>query len=160
MKAQGRLVSKMKKWFTIGVVFALSMSLTSCSRRPANNLNAGINKACGIGSTMGLIDVYTIPVTGQAGMYKIVLMPIQMDVSGDRVSITFYNSSTLRAWTTVEQVGLENDVEQPAGVLSEDQLNEFDKIAIISAHPGQDFLEATPEKEAICDVPFAGTIIE
>lgn len=152
---KGIVVSFMKKWWVIAVVFALSLSLTSCARRRPTGLYSGygINYCDG---TMGQIDVYTSTVETQADTYKIILMPVALATPGDIVSVTVVNQSTLAYKTLLPQVVLNVDQQVNAGYLSGAELNQYDLIAITTFTPGMNFLEATPEKDAICGLPFPG----
>lgn len=150
---KGRMVSFMKKWWMIAVVFALALSLTSCARRPGSLVNYGLNYCDG---TMGQIDVYTVAVQGQPGTYKIILIPVALDQQGDVVSVTVVNQTTLSYKQIVEQVVLYNDQQVNAGYISEDELNTYDLIAITTFTPGVDFLAANPAKDAICGLPLIG----
>jgi hypothetical protein len=147
-------LSTVKKWWIIAVVFALALSLTSCSSRARQNLAFGINDEC-IG-TMGEIDIYTIPVQGQLGYYKIVIIPATLTSPGDVATITAVNQSTLAYKTLSPEVVLNVDQEITAGFLSETELASFDLIAITSFVGGIDFLSANPAKDAICWTPKVG----
>lgn len=150
----GNRISKMKKWGMIAVVFALALSLTSCSSRARQNMAYGINNECT--GTMGDIDVYTIPVQGQIGYYKIVIIPVTLSAPGDVATITAVNQSTLAYKTLSPEVVLNVDQEITAGFLSETELASFDLIAITSFVGGIDFLSANPAKDAICWMPLVG----
>jgi len=142
----------MKKWWMIAMVFALALSLTSCSRRGAS-ANYGINYCDG---TMGEFDIYTAAVAGQAGTYKVVVIPVSLSAAGDVVSITVVNQSSLAYKEMVQQVVVYVDQEITAGFLTEAELQTYDLIAITSYTPGTDFLSANPEKDAICGLPLLG----
>jgi hypothetical protein len=151
---KGRRISMMKKWWMIAVVFALALSLTSCGKRSAQNFSTyGINYCDG---SMGSIDVYTVPVVGQPGTFKVVLIPVSLAAPGDVATVTVVNQSSLAYKTLVTQVVLNVEQEITAGVLSEQELNNYDLIAITSFVPGIDFLQANPEKDAICGLPLIG----
>lgn len=164
MKGNRRLVSVMKKWWMIAVVFALAMSLTSCSRRKPDGLLSTYGLAnCyqPLGSyLLGQFDVWTFPVSGQAQTYKVVVIPYALDAEGDVVSINVVNSSSLQYKTLVSEAVVYVDQEIVAGYLSEAELNSYDRIVISSADPAKDFLNANPEKDVSCTLPMVGDDIQ
>ncbi len=151
----GSRLSAMKKWWMMAVVFALALSLTSCSSRSRQNFTYGINRECA--GTMGEIDIYTIPVQGQIGYYKIVIVPATLSAPGDVATITVVDQASLAYQELKRQVVLNVDQEITAGVLSEAELATYDLIAITSFVASPDsFLTANPEKDAICWIPRIG----
>jgi hypothetical protein len=151
---KGNLVSIMKKWWMIAAVFALALSLTSCSRRGSGSFaNYGLSFCDG---TMGQIDVYTILVPGQPGNNKIVIIPASLSAPGDIVTITVASQSTKLYKTLLSEVALEVDQQVVAGYLTDAELQQYDEIAITSYTPGVDFLSSNPAKDSICSLPLLG----
>lgn len=164
MKGNRRLVSVMKKWCMIAVVFALAMSLTSCARRKPDGLLStyGLSNCYQpLGSyALGQFDVWTFPVSGQSGTYKIVVIPYGMDAEGDVIAVHVVNSSTLQYKPLVTETSAYVDQEIVAGYLSEAELNSYDRIVISSADPSKDFMNANPEKDVSCTLPLIGDDIQ
>ncbi len=160
MKGNRNLVSAMKKWCMIAVVFALALSLTSCARRKPNGLLSAYglsNCYQPLGSyLLGQFDVWTIPVSGQSDTFKIVVIPYALDAETDVVSIHVVNSSSLEYLPMVAEAVVYLDQEIIAGYLTGSQLGKFDRIVIASATPGVDFLNANPEKDVSCTLPMVG----
>ncbi len=164
MKGNRRLVSLMKKWWMIAVVFALAMSLTSCARRKPTGLLStyGLSNCYQpLGNILlGQFDIWTFPVSGQAGTYKIVVIPYAMDAEGDVIAIHVVNSSSLQYKPLVTETAAYVEQEIVAGYLSEAELNNYDRIVISSANPGTDFMNANPEKDVSCTLPLIGDDIQ
>ncbi|MBY0370794.1 hypothetical protein K2X33_08910 [bacterium] len=144
--------TNMKKWWMIAAVFALALSLTSCSRRGSSS-NYGLNYCDG---TMGQFDVYTVAVPNQPGTYKVVVDPISLSAAGDVVSITVVNQTSLAYKELVQQVVVYVNQRITAGYISEAELQNYNLIAITTYMPGVDFLGAQPAKDAICGLPLLG----
>ncbi len=150
----GRVVTMKKKWWMLAVVFALALSLTSCSRRGSGQFsNYGVNYCDG---TLGQIDVYTVASGSQAGTFQVVLIPISLTAPGDVVTVTAVNQGTLAYKTLLQEVALNVNQEITAGYLTESELQNYDMIAITSYIGGVDFLSANPAKDAICGLPLVG----
>jgi len=151
---KGKLVLVMKKWWMIAAVFALALSLTSCSRRSSGSFaNYGLSFCDG---TMGQIDVYTVLVPGQPGNNKVVVIPAALSAPGDIVTITVASQATKLYKTLLAEVALEVDQQVVAGYLTDAELQQYDIIAITTYTPGVDFLSSNPAKDAICSLPLLG----
>lgn len=152
---KGKAVSIMKTWWIIAAVFVLALSLTSCSRLYpyGANSNYGINFCDG---SIGEIDVYTVAVTGQPGVVKVVIIPASLAMPGEAATITVVNGSTLDYKTLLTQVSLQVDSQIVAGYLSQQELQMYDRIAITSYTPGVDFRNSSPARDAICGLPLLG----
>jgi hypothetical protein len=142
----------MKRWWMVALVFTLALSLTSCSRKsliPQSGYGLGY-----CDGTLGSFDVYVYP-TASSGVYQVSVIPVSLDAPGDIVSITVANQS-LQYRELQTQVVLNNDMEILAGTLTDTELEAYDIIAITPYQPGVTFLEATPEKDAVCRLPLPG----
>lgn len=148
----GRLVSKVRRWWMLVLVCILALSLTSCSRkaREAPVADYGFGHCDG---TLGNFDVYVIRSKGNPGLYEIAIIPASLDQPGDIVNITVANQNL--AYKEMQtQVVVDVEGEIFAGYLTESELETYDRIAITPYQPGVSFLEATPEKDAICELPL------
>jgi len=158
---KGRFLAMMKKWWMIAVVFALALSLTSCSRRNLQGLDNNGLAYCppdpNQSYTLGSFDIHVIPVVGVANTYKVVVMPVTMDAPGDVITITAYTASNPAAYMTLRtEVTAYPEGRIDAGYLSSEELNLYDRLALTSYTPGVSFLEGNPAKDALCDLPLPG----
>lgn len=141
-----------RKWWIIAAIFALALSLTSCSRR--GFMNYGENLCNG---TMGQIWVYTVSTPNHAGTYQIIVEPYSLAAPGDVATVTAVNRSTLAYKTILQEVVLNNGQQVTTGFLNQSELMNYDLIAITSYVPaGVDFLAANPAKDTICARPLVG----
>lgn len=142
-----------KRWWILALVFTLALSLTSCSRGPSKDLQNGY----GLGycdGTIGSFDVYVYK-TASTGIYQVSVIPVSLDSPGDIVSITVANQGL--AYKELQtQVVLFQDREILAGTLTDTELETYEMLAITPYQPGVSFLEATPEKDAVCYLPLPG----
>lgn len=142
----------MKRWWIVALVFTLALSLTSCSRKsliPQSGYGLGY-----CDGTLGSFDVYVYP-TSTSGIYQVSVIPVSLDAPGDIVSITVANQS-LQYRELQTQVVVNQDMEILAGTLTDKELESYDILAITPYQPGVTFLEATPEKDAVCRLPLPG----
>ncbi len=158
---KGKLVLMMKKWWMIAAVFALALSLTSCSRRLpyGANSNYGLFRcttATDPQNNMGTFDIYTVGAAGQPGIYKVVIIPASLALPGEIVTITAANQSTREHKVLSLDISMNIEQEVFAGYLSESELQLFDKIAISSYVPGVDVLNSNPPRSAVCHLPVLG----
>lgn len=144
----------MKRWWIVALVFTLALSLTSCSRKKTQ---LGPNSGYGLGycdGTLGSFDVYVYE-TSSPGLYQVSIIPVSLDAPGDIVSITVANQGL--AYKELQtQVVLFQDREILAGTLTDTELENYELLAITPYQPGVSFLEATPEKDAVCTLPLPG----
>ncbi len=164
---KGKVFSMMKKWWMIAVVFALAMSLTSCSRRSnmGGNANFGWNYLCGTTqegeNNIGTYDIYTEKVTGRAGLNDIHIAVASLDTPGDTVEVWAVRSGDINdnkmiLGSVVLMVGSEIFV----GTLSDAELEQYDLLILKTPTPGVPFLSANPEKYAQCTLPRVGEYYE
>jgi hypothetical protein len=148
----GSAFSMMKRWWIVALVFTLALSLTSCSRKsliPQSGYGLGY-----CDGTLGSFDVYVYQ-TSTAGIYQVSIIPVQLDAPGDIVSVVVANQS-LQYRELQTQVVVNNDMEILVGTLTDTELEAYDILAITPYQPGVTFLEATPEKDAVCRLPLPG----
>jgi len=143
----------MKRWWMVALVFALALSLTSCSRKslvPQNGYGLGY-----CDGTLGSFDVYVYP-SSTSGLYQVSVIPVSLDAEGDIVTMATANSSDMSYKVLQTEVVVYSNQEILAGTLTDTELEHFDKFAISSYVPGVAWAEQQPEKDAICWLPLPG----
>ena len=149
---KGKLVSMMKRWWLVAFVFALALTLTSCSRKKTTNLQQAAALPCQ--GSIGDFDVWVVRSSAQAGMYQLIVIPVALSQPGDIASITIASSSSGEFRQVVNQVVLNNQSEVQAGNLTEYDLNLYDKLAITLYDGVNDFTNTSSEVDAVCDIPY------
>ena len=148
---KGKLISMMKRWWLVVFVFTLALTLTSCSRKRASNLQDAVALPCQ--GELGDFDVWVIRSTSQTGMYQLVVIPVALTVPGDIATITVVASSNGAYRQMVPQVVLDNESEIPVGFLTEYELNLYDQLSISLYDGANDFTQSQAEFTN-CEIPY------
>lgn len=160
-------VSNMKKWWMIAVVFALAMSLTSCSRRNnmSGNANFGWNFLCGTNqegeNNVGNYDIYVEKAQGRAGLNDVHIAVASLDTPGDTVEVWIVRSGNINDNKQIlGSVTLMTGAEIYVGTVSDAELEQYDLLVLKTPTPGVPFLMSNPEKYAQCTLPRVGEYYE
>ncbi len=152
------MIAVIKRWWVLALVCTLALSLTSCSKKKKDiqGNDYGFSDKCSSSSADGQIgrfEVYVFPSETRKGMYDISIMPVELERPGYPVKIYLFNQSTLQHDELKSEYVL-TDKEITLGPISEADLSAFDSIYIVQHEAGVSFLDMTPEKEALCELPL------
>ncbi len=150
------MLKRMKRWWMVALVFTLALSLTSCSRK-----SLAPQSGRGEGFCQGSIGTFAIYVweTRTPGIYQVSIIPKTLDDASDIVSITVAKQN-LQYRELQSQVVLNIDNEIFVGTLTDSELENYEMLAITPFQPGVTFLQATPEKDALCRLPLPGDVAQ
>lgn len=151
-----RLLSWIKRWWVLALVFALALSLTSCAKRKNLQTDQDFGKASCTG-TMGTFEVYTFPLPNDPELFEVRVIPSKLDAAGDIAQITIANSRPTYK-TMVNEVVLAEDEEIRVGVLTSADLQNFDQLVITPFDPSTSFIEQNTEKDAFCELPLPASM--
>lgn len=148
---KGKTVLMIKRWWLTAVVFTCALSLTSCSKKkPGNELLSAEPGYTQCAGTIGDFDIWLYASDKHVGMYELYVIPYQLDAAGDIASITVANSS-LAYKQLVTQVVLNPDQTIFAGYLTEQEVENYNIIAITPYDPTTNFASSVSEKDAFCE---------
>lgn len=147
---KGKFVVMMKRWWLTALVFTLSLSLTSCSKKKDNTLLQSGYGYTQCDGTMGSFDVYVFQSKNYSGMYELHVTPYQVD-AGDIASITIANQA-LSYKQVVPQVVLQPNEDIFAALLTESDLYTYDILAVTPYDPSTNFAEQAPAKDTFCTI--------
>ena len=141
----------MRNVFKYLMVLVIGTVITAgCSGKRTSSAPYGLSYCDG---TIGSFDIYTVP--NSAGLYEVYVVPVNLAQPGDIVKITIANKS-LSYKELVPQVVAQNDQEIYAGVVSGNELQTYDIIAITPFESGTTFLQGNSQADAYCSVPVPG----
>ena len=151
---EGESAVMIKKWWVLALVVTLALSLTSCGKKKKQTTgNYGVSECAG---TIGDFDVYTMPSSGKAGYYDVIVLTYQIAQPGDIATITIADSVGLGYKTLASQVVLQDEDEIFAGTISEAELQKYDTISITPFTTQTNFAEQNSEADATCELPLIG----
>lgn len=166
MWCMDKMKNVMKKWWVTVLVFALALSLTSCSKKKKEQLQSNFGyRVCDdsrdVGDmqtpSLGSFDVYLQKSTSNPGMYELFLYVVQPATSGDIVAFTVSSSQTGGYKTMVPEIVLDGpEQEISVGYLSAQEVQLYDVLAITPAQPGVSFAEQSSSQANFCYIPQIG----
>ncbi len=156
----------MKKWWVTVLVLTLALSLTSCSKKKKDTLQAGLgyricDNSMDVGDnqtpSIGSFDVYIERSANNSGMFDLYMDLVQPAEAGDIVSVTIMSNSTGGYRQMIREIVLSSSGQRIiVGSLTAQDAEIYDLIAITPFDSTTSFAEQIPQKANFCYIPLVG----
>lgn len=131
--------------------------LVGCGQKREAYSTLNGNSGTGVcNGTIGIVNVKVQVRLGDPSRYDVILSPTWVGLANQLATVTVVQKSTYQYKELARQITLSSYSNITAGVLTIEELDRFDTLAITSYQAGTSFFQANPEKSAICTLPYPG----